>query len=158
MWKIMIINRYSLLKCRVVLQRFSVFKWMAGVVATIEFDKLKPILFHFMSPLVREMATIEESNAPLRQLAKGVATMIKKKLGVEEYTGLLSKAQRRLDTRRAEKKKVRLQQVNIEQKLTDVKLKSYSFNSKEFIKLSFIIFTKMYSLLLIITITRFYEI
>lgn len=87
------------------------FKWMAGVIATIDIESLKPILFHFMSPLVREMASIEESNAPLRQLAKEVATMIKKKTDVEEYARLLSKAQQRLDTRRAERKKVRTQQV-----------------------------------------------
>lgn len=84
---------------------------MAGVIATIDIDLLRPILFHFMSPLVREMETKEESNAPLRQLAKEVATMIKKKTSIEEYTELLSQAQRQLDSRRAEKKKVRSQQV-----------------------------------------------
>jgi U3 small nucleolar RNA-associated protein 20 len=85
---------------------------MAGVIATIEIDSLKPILFHFMSPLVREMATIEESNAPLRQLAKEVATMIKKKINIEDYTRLLSQTQQKLDTKRAERRKIRSQQVN----------------------------------------------
>lgn len=77
----------------------------------MDIEALKPILFHFMSPLVREIASIEESNAPLRQLAKEVAAMIKKKTNVEEYGRLLSQAQQRLDTRRAERKKVQSQQV-----------------------------------------------
>lgn len=85
---------------------------MAGIVATVEIEKLKPVLFHIMSPLAREMSTTEVSNAPLRQLAKEVATMIKKKISLEEYTRLLSQAQQRLDTRRSERKKARLQQVH----------------------------------------------
>ncbi|XP_015598459.1 small subunit processome component 20 homolog [Cephus cinctus] len=90
--------------------RTAVFKWSAGVVATIPIEYLKPVLFNIMSPLVREMSTIEESNAPLRQLAKEVATMIKKRLGSEDYTRILSNVQKKLDTRRAEKKKTRTQQ------------------------------------------------
>ena len=65
-----------------------------------------------MSPLVREMATIEESNAPLRQLAKEVATMIKKKIDVDDYSRILTEAQQKLDVRRAEKKAVRSREVN----------------------------------------------
>lgn len=79
--------------------------------ATVPAENLNPVLFHLMSPLVREMATTEESNAPLRHLAKDVATMIKKSLGSEEYTRLLSKVQQQLDTKRAEKKKLRTQEV-----------------------------------------------
>lgn len=74
-----------------------------------------------MSPLVREMATIEESNAPLRHLAKDVATMIKKSLGNEEYAILLSKVQQKLDTRRAEKKKLRTQEVKKKKKAVAIK-------------------------------------
>ncbi|XP_011495601.1 PREDICTED: small subunit processome component 20 homolog [Ceratosolen solmsi marchali] len=94
--------------------RSSVFKWMAGVIVMMEIDSLKPILFQFMSPLVREMATIEESNAPLRQLAKQVATMIKKNMNIEDYTRLLSQSQQRIDMKKAERKKTRLQQVVID--------------------------------------------
>lgn len=66
-----------------------------------------------MSPLVREMSTTEESNAPLRQLAKEVATMIKKKTSLEEYTRLLREAQKKLDENRTKKKIHRMQQVHI---------------------------------------------
>ncbi|XP_012255555.2 small subunit processome component 20 homolog [Athalia rosae] len=90
--------------------RTAVFKWIAGVVATVPFENLTPVLFHMMSPLVREMATTEESNAPLRHLAKDVSTMIKKGLGSEEYSKLLSKVQQKLDMKRAEKKKQRTQE------------------------------------------------
>ncbi|XP_046606050.1 small subunit processome component 20 homolog [Neodiprion virginianus] len=90
--------------------RTAVFKWTAGVVATISVENLNPVLFHLMSPLVREMTTTEESNAPLRHLAKDVATMIKKSLGSEEYMKLLSKVQQKLDTKRAEQKKSRTQE------------------------------------------------
>ncbi|CAD6242799.1 GSCOCG00009582001-RA-CDS, partial [Cotesia congregata] len=50
--------------------RTAVFKWIAGVVTTIDIDPfLKPILFQLMSPLVREMLTTEESSEALRQLS-----------------------------------------------------------------------------------------
>ena len=72
---------------------------------------LQPLLFHLMSPLVREMTTSDESNAPLRQLAKEVSGMIKKQMDREEYVKLLSKIQQKIDTRKAERKKSRKQQV-----------------------------------------------
>ncbi|KAJ8667479.1 hypothetical protein QAD02_009142 [Eretmocerus hayati] len=90
--------------------RASVFEWMKGVIRSVDIEKLRPILFYFLSALTREMASIEESNASLRQQAKEIATTIKKKIGVEDYARLLSKAQQRLDTRRAERKQVRSQQ------------------------------------------------
>ena len=89
------------------------FKWTAGILSTVPIDYLKPILFHLMGPLAREMSTIEVSNAPLRQLSKEVASIIKKNIGPDDYTKLLSRAQTRLDVRRAERKKIRSQQVNI---------------------------------------------
>lgn len=64
-----------------------------------------------MSPLVREMSTTEESNAPLRQLAKEVASMIKKQIGIEEYARLLNKVQQKLDSKKTERRKIRKQQV-----------------------------------------------
>ncbi|XP_051172265.1 small subunit processome component 20 homolog [Leptopilina boulardi] len=91
--------------------RHSVFKWIAGIVSTIPMDILRPLLFNLLSPLVREMATTEESNAPLRQLAKEVSVMIKKRLDSEEYIQLLSKVQQKIDTRKTERKKIRKQQV-----------------------------------------------
>lgn len=92
-------------------QRLAVFKWTAGIVAMIPIQILQPLLFHLMSPLVREMITTEESNAPLRQLAKEVSGMIKKKMDREEYVKLLSTIQQKIDTRKAERKKSRKQQV-----------------------------------------------
>ena len=88
----------------------AVFKWMGGVIATIPIENLRPVLFQIISPLLREMSTTEESNAPLRQLAKEVATMIKKRLNTDEYARLLVKVQQKLDTRRNERKKERTQQ------------------------------------------------
>lgn len=98
------------------IQRTAVFKWIAGVVATVPVENLNPVLFSMMSPLVREITTTEESNAPLRHLAKDVATMIKKSLGSDAYTALLSKVQQKLDTKRAEKKKLRTQEVITQEK------------------------------------------
>lgn len=91
--------------------RNAVFKWIAGIVSTIPMDILRPLLFNLLSPLVREMATTEESNAPLRQLAKEISVMIKKRLDSEEYIQLLSKVQQRIDSRKTERKKIRKQQV-----------------------------------------------
>lgn len=63
-----------------------------------------------MSPIVREMSTTEEHNAPLRRLAKEAATMIKKRTN-ERYTTLLSRVQQKLDIKKAERRKIRTQQV-----------------------------------------------
>ncbi|XP_035727395.1 small subunit processome component 20 homolog isoform X1 [Vespa mandarinia] len=91
--------------------RSAVFKWIAGILATIPIEELDTLLFNLMSPLVREMSTTEESNAPLRQLAKEVASMIKKQIGIEEYARLLSKVQQKLDSKKTERRKIRKQQL-----------------------------------------------
>ncbi|XP_043287121.1 small subunit processome component 20 homolog [Venturia canescens] len=91
--------------------RMAMFKWIAGITATIPVEHLNPILFQLMSPLVREMSTTDESNAPLRQLAKEVAMMIKKNIGNEDYARLLVKVQQKLDTRRSERKNTRTKQL-----------------------------------------------
>jgi len=89
------------------------FKFIAGIITTVPMEYLNTILFNIMSPLVREMATTEETNVELRQLAKEVAIMIKKSIGNEEYVKLLNRVQQKLDIKKAERKKVRAQQVNL---------------------------------------------
>lgn len=61
------------------------------------------------APLVREMTTTEPSNAPLRQLAKEVANIIKKKVGNEEYIKTVAQIQMQLNVKRAERKRERKQ-------------------------------------------------
>ncbi|KYN45016.1 Small subunit processome component 20 like protein [Trachymyrmex septentrionalis] len=90
--------------------RTAMFKFIAGVVTTVPIEYLNAILFNIMSPLVREMTTTEETNAELRQLAKEVATIIKKSIGNEEYVKLLNRVQQKLDIKKAERRKVRAQQ------------------------------------------------
>ncbi|CAH0545672.1 unnamed protein product [Brassicogethes aeneus] len=89
--------------------RTEVFKWIAGVATALELDRLKPILHHLMAPLVREMITVEEKNSPLRQLSKEVANLIKKRIGMEQYTKTLTQLQQSLSVKRAERKRVRTQ-------------------------------------------------
>lgn len=89
--------------------RTEVFKWIAGIVSTIELDKIKEVLHNLLAPLVREMITTEESNAPLRQLAKEVGGIIKKKIGHEDYITATSKLQMHLNVKRAERKRGRTQ-------------------------------------------------
>lgn len=89
--------------------RTEVFKWIAAVSTVLELDSLSRILNHLLAPLVREMITTEESNAPLRQLSKEVAHLLKNKVGVETYTKLLSGLQQALSTKRAERKRTRTQ-------------------------------------------------
>ncbi|KAL3285278.1 hypothetical protein HHI36_019388 [Cryptolaemus montrouzieri] len=89
--------------------RTEVFKWIAGVCTALKTETVLSILHHLMSPLVREMLTTEESNAPLRQLSKEVGNIIKKKVGLEKYTETLSKLQQTLSVRRAERKRSRNQ-------------------------------------------------
>ncbi|KYM75651.1 Small subunit processome component 20 like protein [Atta colombica] len=93
--------------------RTAMFKFIAGIITTVPIEYLNAILFNIMSPLVREMTTTEETNAELRQLAKEVATIIKKSIGNEEYIKLLNRIQQKLDIKKAERRKVRAQQVNL---------------------------------------------
>lgn len=89
--------------------RTEVFKWIAGVVTALDAEAFRPVIPQLLAPLVREMITTEEKNAPLRQLAKEVANRLKKKIGMDEYTETLQKLQQNLNSRRAERKRVRLQ-------------------------------------------------
>ncbi|CAK9797535.1 Small subunit processome component 20 homolog [Anthophora quadrimaculata] len=90
--------------------RTAFFKWVAGVVATISMEYLNVVLFNIMSPIVREMSITEDKNVSLRRLAKEAATMIKKRLGGEEYNRLLSQIQQKLDIKKAKRRKMRTQQ------------------------------------------------
>jgi U3 small nucleolar RNA-associated protein 20 len=89
--------------------RSEVFKWVAAVATVLDEETLLPILSHLLAPLVREMITTEESNAPLRQLSKEVGSLLKKKVGVETYTKTLSGLQQLLSVKRAERKRSRTQ-------------------------------------------------
>ncbi|XP_056635303.1 small subunit processome component 20 homolog isoform X1 [Diorhabda sublineata] len=89
--------------------RTEVFKWIAGVATALETENILPILHHLVGPLVREMATTEEKNAPLRQLAKEVSNFLKTKVGVDVYTETLLKQQQNLSVKRAERKRSRTQ-------------------------------------------------
>ncbi|XP_015126374.1 small subunit processome component 20 homolog [Diachasma alloeum] len=112
--------------------RSAAFKWTAGVVTTIPIEPyLKPILFQLMSPLVREMMTTEESNAPLRQLSKEVGRMIKKRIDDDEYAKLLARVQQKLDVKRAERKKTLTQQYVIDPELAAKKKIAKQLKKKE---------------------------
>lgn len=89
--------------------RTEVFKWIAGVGMALELNAITPVLHHLLAPLVREMITTEEKNAPLRQLSKEVANLLKNKVGMEKYTNTLSKLQQTLSIKRAERKRSRTQ-------------------------------------------------
>ncbi|XP_076286265.1 small subunit processome component 20 homolog [Lasioglossum baleicum] len=90
--------------------RTAFLKWVAGIVATIPIEHLNGVLFSIMSPIAREMASTEEHNIALRRLSKEAATMIKKRMGNEEYTRLLSRVQQKLDIKKTERRKIRTQQ------------------------------------------------
>lgn len=89
--------------------RTEVFKWIAGVCTALELDNILPIIHHLISPLVRELTTTEEKNAPLRHLAKEVSSLIKAKVGVDVYGNVLLKQQQSLSIKRAERKRSRTQ-------------------------------------------------
>lgn len=89
--------------------RTEVFKWIAGISTALDVENIKKVVNHLLAPLVREMITIEESNAPLRQLSKQVANIIKNRLGMEEYVERLAKLQQHLSVKRAERKRTRNQ-------------------------------------------------
>ncbi|KAH1010705.1 small subunit processome component 20 homolog [Dendroctonus ponderosae] len=104
-----IINSEVIENSASIILRTEVFKWTAGVITALDKGNIKPILHHLLAPLVREMITTEEKNAPLRQLAKEVANHLKKIIGIDEYSMLLQKLQKNLTVRRAERKRERNQ-------------------------------------------------
>lgn len=89
--------------------RNEVFTWIGAVGSALDIHKIKGIINHLLAPLVREMLTTEESNKSLRHLAKEVANMIKNRIGLEEYTEILSKLQLQLSAKRSERKRARAQ-------------------------------------------------
>ncbi|KAG5868691.1 hypothetical protein JTB14_031637 [Gonioctena quinquepunctata] len=92
-----------------IILRTEVFKWVAGVGTALEVDNFLPVLHHLLAPLVREMITTEEKNAPLRQLAKEVSNLLKEKVGLDKYTSTISKLQQTLSVKRAERKRTKTQ-------------------------------------------------
>lgn len=85
--------------------RLEVFKWIGAIVAVLQADVIQPLVYHLLAPLVREMLSTEVSNAPLRQLAKEVGKMIKKRIGLEQYSDTLLKAQKHLSLKRTDRKR-----------------------------------------------------
>ncbi|CAG9859449.1 unnamed protein product [Phyllotreta striolata] len=89
--------------------RTEVFKWIAGVSVTLDLENILPVAHHLLAPLVRELGTTEEKNAPLRHLAKEVANLVKEKIGADVYSEVLLKQQQHLSVKRAERKRTRTQ-------------------------------------------------
>lgn len=89
--------------------RTEVFKWIGGIGTALNIDKIKAVLHHLLAPLIRELLTTEESNAPLRQLAKHVANLLKKRVGLETYTDIMSKVEHQISVKRAERKRTKRQ-------------------------------------------------
>ncbi|GLV33838.1 uncharacterized protein CBL_11277 [Carabus blaptoides fortunei] len=104
-----IVNREIVEAPKSTVLRTEVFKWIAGVISTTDGDKVHQVIHHLLAPLVREMGTTEESNAPLRHLAKEVGGLLKRKVGTDVYLSTMSKLQMQLNVRRAERKRERLQ-------------------------------------------------
>lgn len=104
-----IVNREIVEAPKSTVVRTEVFKWIAGIVTLIDAEKIKQILHHLLAPIVRELGTTEESNSELRQLAKEVGNLLKKKVGTELYISTMSKLQTQLNVRRAERKRERVQ-------------------------------------------------
>ncbi|KAF5307845.1 hypothetical protein FQR65_LT18317 [Abscondita terminalis] len=89
--------------------RTAVFKWIAAVVTVLDLPAVVSVLHHLLAPLARELATNDEGNATLRQLAKEVGTMLKNRVGMELYTNALSKVEQRVEVKRSERKRERTQ-------------------------------------------------
>lgn len=87
----------------------AITKFSTGVATILDKSKIQTVLHHLLAPLVREMLTTDESNAPLRQLANQVAKMLKKRVERETYTAMLNKLQQQLAVRRAERKRTKRQ-------------------------------------------------
>lgn len=89
--------------------RTQVFKWIAGVATAVDLENVQGILQHLLAPIVREMITTDENESSIRHLSKEVGNLIKKKVGIEKYTEIVSKLQQQLFVKRAERKRSRNQ-------------------------------------------------
>ncbi|XP_044013798.1 small subunit processome component 20 homolog [Aphidius gifuensis] len=108
--------------------RKALFSWIKSIVINIPLDPyLRPILFPIMSPLVREIDTTDEKNAPLRQEAKVIAEKIKSRMEVRQrnentngniednnndgdYARLLHKVQQKIMVKRGQRSIAKKQQ------------------------------------------------
>ncbi|PSN56059.1 hypothetical protein C0J52_11812, partial [Blattella germanica] len=79
--------------------RTAVFKWIGAMVVDLGREGLPPVAYQLLSPLARELNSNNESDSgkQLSQLARQVASLIKKKIGMETYTRHLSRLQTNLD-------------------------------------------------------------
>ncbi|KAL1130995.1 hypothetical protein AAG570_012235 [Ranatra chinensis] len=92
--------------------RTMCFNWIAAVALKFDKDELTSIVYHLMSPLVREINSVDESSSNLRQVAKEAANYIKKKIGSEEYNTLVLNLTTKLDIKRSERRNQRAQLVS----------------------------------------------
>lgn len=89
--------------------RMMSFNWLAALVVKLDKASLQPILHHILTPIVRELNTVDESNSALQEVAKECANYVRQKIGGDEYNRILSTLTTRLDVKRIERKKERAQ-------------------------------------------------
>ncbi|XP_017786283.1 PREDICTED: small subunit processome component 20 homolog [Nicrophorus vespilloides] len=85
--------------------RHEIFKWIGGIVTVMDFEVYKPIMFHLMAPLVRELTTSSNNTVVLRRLAKDVAKIIKNRVGIDVYTEYFSQINQKLEIKKSTKKR-----------------------------------------------------
>ncbi|KAK7865447.1 hypothetical protein R5R35_002325 [Gryllus longicercus] len=91
--------------------REAVFKWIGALVVDLTKEQLLLVISQVLAPLAREILLEDDTHPELLRLAKGVAKIIKKKIGEEEYSNQLSKLQMRISTKRAMRKNERAKEV-----------------------------------------------
>lgn len=87
------------------------FNWLAALVVKLDETTLRPVLHQIMTPVVRELNTVDEQNSSLQEVAKECANYIRKKIGGNDYNRILSTLTTKLDIKRIERKKEKAQLV-----------------------------------------------
>lgn len=94
-------------------QRTGVLKWIGAITVCFSKEELMRVLYHLIAPVVRERDLLagEHSQGPFKTLVTDLTQLIKKKVGIEEFTREAVKVQKRLLAKRTERRTQKAQEV-----------------------------------------------
>ena len=81
-----------------------VFNWLAALAVKLDEDKLIPLLHIALLPILREISTGDEQGATIRRAAKEALKYYRQKVNSDAYDKTIIEVQRKLDTKRAQRK------------------------------------------------------
>jgi len=90
-----------------------VFNWLAALAVKLDEDKCTSLLHIILLPILRELSTTDEQGLVIRRRDKEVLKYYRKKVSAKAYDKMMIKVQKKLDTKRAQRKIKLSQMVSI---------------------------------------------